>query len=76
MEMRTSSELLPAGRGVELGLSRPATYASAAQILLGAFAGQTAVPLHYEFPRKASIPDPPAIRELQPQPSDDSAFQP
>ena len=27
------------------------------------------------FPRKAAIPDP-AVRELHPQPSDDSAFQP
>ena len=46
-----------------------------ADVFLGAFAGQTAVPWPYDFPRKAEIPDP-AVRELHPQPSDDSAFQP
>ena len=51
------------------------TTAKAADIFLQAFAGQTSVPWPYDFPRIAQIPDP-AIRELHPQPSDDSAFQP
>ena len=52
-----------------------ATYAAAAEIFLKAFAGQTLLPWPYDFPRKTEIPDP-AVRELHPQPSDDSAFQP
>ena len=52
-----------------------ATCAAAAEIFLKAFAGQTLLPWPYDFPRKTEIPDP-AVRELHPQPSDDSAFQP
>src|SRR5438874_875774 len=48
---------------------------SGADVTLKAFAGQTSPPWPYDFPRKAEIPDP-AVRELHPQPSDDSAFQP
>ena len=59
----------------ELELPDQATYASAADIFLRAFAGQTSVPWPFDFPRKTAIPDP-AVRELHPQPSDDSAFQP
>ena len=33
------------------------------------------LPWPYDFPRKTEVPDP-AVRELHPQPSDDSAFQP
>jgi hypothetical protein len=33
------------------------------------------LPWPYDFPRKTEIPDP-TVRELHPQPSDDSAFQP
>ena len=33
------------------------------------------LPWPYDFPGKAEIPDP-TVRELHPQPSDDSAFQP
>ena len=75
MALRASSQPLPAEWCAELGLPDRATYASAADIFLGAFAGQTAVPWPYDFPRKAKIPDS-AVRELHPQPSDDSAFQP
>ena len=75
MELRASSQLLPVEWCTELGLPEPATYASAADIFLSAFAGQTTVPWPYDFPSKAKIPDP-AVRELHPQPSDDSAFQP
>ena len=74
--LRASSEPLPAGWRSELGLPEAATYASAAEIFLGAFAGQTAVPWPFDFPGKATIPDPATVRELHPQPSDDSAFQP
>lgn len=75
LQLRTSNERLPAGWCEKLGLPDRATYGLAAEILLGAFAGQTSVPWPYEFPRKADSPDP-TVRELHPQPSDDSAFQP
>ena len=76
MELRVSSEPLAAQWGPALGLPERATYASAANMFLEAFAGQTSVPWPYDFPRMAEIPDPAAVRELHPQPSDDSAFQP
>jgi hypothetical protein len=75
MELRASSEPLTAPWCAALGLPDRASYASATDIFLQAFAGQTSVPWPYDFPRIAQIPDP-AIRELHPQPSDDSAFQP
>jgi len=75
IELRASSQPLPAEWCAQLGLPADATYASAANIFLGAFAGQTAVPWACDFPGKAEVPDP-AVRELHPQPSDDSAFQP
>lgn len=76
MALRACSEPLPARWRIELRLSEQATYACAADVFLSAFAGQTAVPWPFDFPRKASIPDPAAVRELHPQPSDDSALQP
>ena len=76
MALRASSEPLPAGGRTELGLTEPATYASAGDVFLKAFAGQTAVPWPFDFPRIAAIPEVSAVRELHPQPSDDSAFQP
>jgi hypothetical protein len=75
MELRAFPQPLPAEWCAQLGLPDDATYASAADIFLGAFAGQTAAPWAYDFPGKAEVPDP-AVRELHPQPSDDSAFQP
>ena len=75
VELRASSQPLPAEWCTQLGLPDDATYASAADIFLGTFAGQTAVPWAYDFPGKAEVPDP-AVRDLHPQPSDDSAFQP
>ena len=71
----TAQQALPAEWCAELGLPDHATYAAAAEIFLKAFAGQTLLPWPYDFPRKTEIPDP-AVRELHPQPSDDSAFQP
>ena len=40
-----------------------------------AMAGATLVPWPYDFPRKAAMAEP-EVRELHPQPTDDSAFQP
>jgi len=75
MELRTASAPLMAQWCAALGLPESATCAAAADIFLQAFAGQTSVPWPSDFPRVAQIPDP-AVRELHPQPSDDSAFQP
>jgi hypothetical protein len=75
IELRASSQPLPAEWCTQLGLPDDATYASAADIFLGTFAGQTAVPWAYDFPGKAEVPDQ-AVRDLHPQPLDDSAFQP
>jgi len=76
MVLRASSEPLPAEWRTKLGLPDQATYAAATDVFLGAFTGQTAEPWPFDFPRKANIPDPATVRELHPQPSDDSAFQP
>jgi len=57
-----------------LGLQADATYADAAKMLLGSLAGQTDVPWPYDFSRKVISTDS-DVRDLQPQPSDDSAFQ-
>jgi len=76
MVLRGSSEPLPLEWCIELGLPDQATYAAAANVFLSAFAGQTAVSWPFDFPRKANIPAPTTVRELHPQPSDDSAFQP
>ena len=58
-----------------LGLPGDATYADAAKVLLQALAGQTEIPWPYDFSRKVISSDS-DVRDLQPQPSDDSAFQP
>ena len=76
MALHASAEPLPAGWRTELGLPEAATYASAADLFLNALAGQTTVPWPFDFPRIANVSDPAALRELHPQPSDDSAFQP
>jgi hypothetical protein len=75
MELRGASEPLPIESCIELGLPDGATYAAGAAVFLGAFAGQMSLPWPYDFPRKQDIPDT-DVRELHPQPSDDSAFQP
>lgn len=59
----------------ELGLDDGASFAEGAHALLTLFAAQTSVPWPDDFPRKAQIKTD-DVRELQPQPSDDSAFQP
>jgi len=75
MELCNTPEPLPPEWCALLGLPDSATYAAGAEIFLKAFAGQTSLPWPYDFPRKTEIPDA-TVRELHPQPSDDSAFQP
>jgi hypothetical protein len=75
MGLRDALLPLPHEWCAELGLPDDATYAAGAEVFLRAFAGQTSPPWPYDFPSKTEIPDP-AVRELHPQPSDDSAFQP
>ena len=66
--------LAPLGVVWLLGLHAEATYADAAKMLLGSLADQTEVPWPYDFSRKVVSTDS-DVRDLQPQPSDDSAFQ-
>jgi hypothetical protein len=75
MELRNDTQPLPVEWCVDLGLPDQATFAAGAEVFLRAFDGQTSLPWPNDFPRKTEPPDP-AVRELHPQPSDDSAFQP
>jgi hypothetical protein len=59
----------------ELGLGDGSTYAEAAHVLLALFAEQTSPSWPDDFPRKAEVKKH-DVRELHPQPSDDSTFQP
>ena len=65
-----------------VGATRTLDFAAGAKIFLAAFAGQTLLPWPYDFPGKTDVADATDtadaidIRELHPQPSDDSAFQP
>ncbi|MEK9279642.1 MULTISPECIES: hypothetical protein [unclassified Bradyrhizobium] len=59
----------------ELGLSEGASFADGARRLLALFATQTSLPPAHDFPSKAESGDR-DVRDLRPQPSDDSAFQP
>jgi hypothetical protein len=76
MELRNMTQPLPAGWRVQLRLPEGATYAAGAEIFLKAFAGQTSAPWPYDFPGKTDTADATDVRDLHPQPSDDSAFQP
>ena len=76
MELRNMPEALPLEWCVQLGLPKGSTSAAGAQIFLKAFAGQTSAPWPYDFPGKTDVPDATDVRDLHPQPSDDSAFQP
>ena len=75
IELRNDPEQMPVEWCAVLGLPEHADYAAGVDIFVEAFEGQTSLPWPFDFPRKTSIPDAP-IRELHPQPSDDSAFQP
>ena len=59
----------------ELGLGVGSSFAEGTHALLTLFAEQTSPTWPDHFPRKAAIKED-DIRELHPQPSDDSAFQP
>ena len=76
IELRQATQSLPAEWCARLGLPDQASYAAGAEIFLRAFAGQTSLPWPHDFPRRAETPDAKSVRELHPQPSDDSAFQP
>jgi hypothetical protein len=58
----------------ELGLRDGSSCAEGAHALLALFAEQTSPTWPDDFPRKAEIKED-EVRELHPQPSDDSAFQ-
>jgi hypothetical protein len=75
LAVRQSSADLGPVLSRRLGLLDSATYAEAAGLLLGTLAGQSSVSWPYEFSRKIASTDS-DVRDLQPQPSDDSAFQP
>jgi hypothetical protein len=59
----------------ELGLTEGASFAEGARTILALFVEQTSLTGAQDFPSKSEGDDQ-AIRELQPLPSDDSAFQP
>ena len=59
----------------QLRLPAGATHADAAKVLMVSLTGQTDVSWPYDFSRKVASTDS-DVRDLQPQPSDDSAFQP
>ena len=75
MELRNIAETLPVEWCAELGLPDGATCTAGADVFLKAMAGETLVPWPYDFPRKAAMAEP-EVRDLHPQPTDDSAFQP
>ena len=75
LELRDAPEPMPVESCADLGLSDNSTYAAGAHVFLTSMADQTFQPWPYDFPRRMGIPDP-AVRELHPQPSDDSAFTP
>lgn len=75
LEVRQFAATLTPPSCRRLGLPAGATYADAAKMLLDSLAGQTDVPWPYDFSRKVISTDS-DVRDLQPQPSDDSAFQP
>jgi hypothetical protein len=75
LDIRESAAALTPSSSRRLGLPDGATYTDAAKLLLQSLVGQTSVPWPYDFSRKVVSTDS-DVRDLQPQPSDDSAFQP
>lgn len=75
MAVFDAPELMPNDWRDALGLRDGASFAKGAQFILALFAEQTSLPWPSDFPRKKPIEDH-TKRDLQPQPSDDSAFQP
>jgi hypothetical protein len=74
-ELRNVALELPSNWSATLGLSRSASYADAAEILLTSLAGQVYQPWPYDFSRVIESTDS-DVRDLHVQPSDDSAFPP
>jgi hypothetical protein len=75
LDVREQAAALAPSSCRRLGLPSGATYTDAARLLLGSLTGQIQVPWPYDFSRKVMSTDS-DVRDLQPQPSDDSAFQP
>lgn len=75
LDVRESASALTPSSCRRLELPDGATYADAAGLLLRSLAGQTSVPWPHDFSRKVVSTDS-DVRDLQPQPLDDSAFQP
>jgi hypothetical protein len=59
----------------DLGLQAGSRFAEGAGIVLALFNGQTSRTSPHDFPRMSDLENQP-VRDLHPQPSDDSAFQP
>ena len=74
-ELREIDLRLPAHWSGRLGLPDGATYAAGAKVLRDTLTDQTLVPWPYDFSSKVNSTDS-DVRDLQPQPSDDSAFSP
>jgi hypothetical protein len=76
IELRRATQPLPVEWCARLGLPDQSTYAAGAEIFLRTLTGQTSLPWPHDFPRKSDVSNSNTVRELHPQPSDDSAFQP
>jgi hypothetical protein len=78
IELHSIAEPLPVEWCAELGLPDGATFGAGADVFLRAMAGETLVPWPYDFPCKAAMGKAaiaePDVRDLHPQPTDDSAF--
>lgn len=75
MAVRDAHEPMRDAWCCELGLHDGSSFADGAHALLTLFAEQASLPWPNAFPRKAENKKD-EVRELHPQPSDDSAFQP
>ncbi|MCK1362391.1 hypothetical protein [Bradyrhizobium sp. 199] len=75
MAVRDVHQPMPSAWACALGLSEGSTFADGVRLLLALFEDQTSLPWPDDFPRKAESKDD-ETRELHPQPSNNSAFQP
>ncbi|KQT15861.1 MULTISPECIES: hypothetical protein [unclassified Bradyrhizobium] len=73
--VRDAHQPMPRAWSRTLGLDDGSTFAGGASLLLALFEKQTSLPWPDDFPRKVES-EAAESRELHPQPSDDSAFQP
>jgi hypothetical protein len=74
-ELREIDVQMPARWSRQLGLADGASYAAGAEVFCRTLSGQTTQPWPYDFSRMVNSADS-DVRDLQPQPSDDSAFSP